>query len=70
MFALLYYDGRDLRTLPLREPRKLLESALASATGEILLSVDASSSELLRVACEHGLEGIVSRHRATAPAIG
>ncbi|WP_234838680.1 hypothetical protein [Sinorhizobium medicae] len=44
MFDLLY-DGRDLRTLPLREPRKLLESALASAIGEILLSVDASGSD-------------------------
>ncbi|RVQ76102.1 non-homologous end-joining DNA ligase [Sinorhizobium medicae] len=64
-FDLPYYAGRDLRGLPQWERRKALESALADARGAIQISeqVDASGAELLRVACEHGLEGIVSKHR-------
>ncbi|MEY9532156.1 ATP-dependent DNA ligase [Sinorhizobium fredii] len=63
-FDLLYYDGRDLRSLPQKERRRMLESILRGVTSAILLSeeVDVSGAELLRVACEHGLEGIVSKH--------
>ncbi|WP_042776643.1 non-homologous end-joining DNA ligase [Sinorhizobium fredii] len=64
-FDLLYLDGRDLRRLPQRERRRLLEPLVAGREGAIRLSeeVDADGEEFLRVACEHGLEGIVAKHR-------
>ncbi|AUX76303.1 ATP-dependent DNA ligase protein [Sinorhizobium fredii] len=64
-FDLLYHDGRDVRGLPQRERRRILESILRGATGGIQLSeeVEANGDELLRVACEHRLEGIVSKNR-------
>ncbi|PDT55153.1 ATP-dependent DNA ligase [Sinorhizobium americanum] len=64
-FDLLYLDGRDLRRLPLSERRRLLESIVAGRAGVIRLSeeVEASGEELFRIACEHGLEGIVAKRR-------
>lgn len=64
-FDLLYYDGRDIRALPQRERRQMLEGVFSSPRGAILLSeeVQADGAELLRVACEHGLEGIISKNR-------
>ncbi|WP_037421747.1 non-homologous end-joining DNA ligase [Sinorhizobium sp. CCBAU 05631] len=64
-FDLLYLDGRDLRRLPLSERRRLLEPIVAGCAGVIRLSeeVEASGEEFFRIACEHGLEGIVAKHR-------
>ncbi|TCN17298.1 bifunctional non-homologous end joining protein LigD [Sinorhizobium americanum] len=65
-FDLLYLDGRDLRRLPLSERRRLLESIIvAGRAGVIRLSeeVEASGEEFFRIACEHGLEGIVAKRR-------
>lgn len=64
-FDLLYIDGRDLRRLPHRERRRLLEPIVAGREGAIRFSeqVEADGDEFLRVACEHGLEGIVAKHR-------
>jgi bifunctional non-homologous end joining protein LigD len=49
-FDLLYLDGRDLRRLPLRERRRLLEPLVAGREGAIRLSeevdADGSSSAL------------------------
>ncbi|WP_192925511.1 non-homologous end-joining DNA ligase [Sinorhizobium medicae] len=63
-FDLLYVDGRDLRRLPLRERRRLLEPLVAGREGAIRLSeeVQADGDEFFRVACEHGLEGIIAKH--------
>ncbi|MBP2235246.1 bifunctional non-homologous end joining protein LigD [Sinorhizobium kostiense] len=64
-FDLLYLDGRDLRRLPLRERRRLLEPIVGGREGAIRLSeeVRAEGEEFLRVACAHGLEGIIAKHR-------
>ncbi|MDX1205062.1 ATP-dependent DNA ligase [Sinorhizobium medicae] len=64
-FDLLYLGGRDLRRLPLRERRRLLEPLVAGREGAIRLSeeVQADGDEFFRVACAHGLEGIIAKHR-------
>ncbi|MEY9629445.1 bifunctional non-homologous end joining protein LigD [Sinorhizobium fredii] len=64
-FDLVYLDGRDLRRLPLLERRRLLEPIVAGGDGVIRLSeeVEADGEEFFRIACEHGLEGIVAKHR-------
>ncbi len=64
-FDLLYLDGCDLRRLPLRERRRLLEPLVAGREGAICLSeeVETDGDEFLRVACAHGLEGIIAKHR-------
>lgn len=64
-FDLLYLNGRDLRRLPQRERRSMLEPILAGKAGAIRLSeeVDATGEQFFRVACEHGLEGIIAKHR-------
>jgi len=65
-FDLLYLDGRDLRRLPQRERRRLLEPLLEGRVGAIRLSeeVDADGETFFRVACELGLEGVIAKHRA------
>jgi bifunctional non-homologous end joining protein LigD len=63
-FDLLYFDGHDLRRSELGVRRHLLEG-LVPADGDIRLSeeVGADGEALLRVACEHGLEGIIAKDR-------
>ncbi|MQW94094.1 non-homologous end-joining DNA ligase [Sinorhizobium fredii] len=63
-FDLLYVDGWDLRRLPLRERRWLLEPIVAGREGAIRLSeeVEADGEEFYRIACAHGLEGIIAKH--------
>ncbi|MGO7922027.1 non-homologous end-joining DNA ligase [Rhizobium ruizarguesonis] len=63
-FDLLYFDGHDLRRSELGVRRHLLEG-LVPADGDIRLSeeVEADGEALLRVACEHGLEGIIAKDR-------
>nr|AOO88639.1 ATP-dependent DNA ligase [Rhizobium leguminosarum bv. trifolii] len=68
-FDLLYFDGHDLRNSELSMRRHLLEDlVLAEGQGDIRLSeeVDADGDTLLRIACEHGLEGIIAK-RLDAP---
>lgn len=67
-FDLLYFDGRDLTGTELSARRHLLEG-LVPAGGEdaIRLSeeIEADGDVLLRIACEHGLEGIIAKDRNT-----
>jgi len=70
VFDLLSLDGRDLRKKSLKERRALL-GRLMSAKGisNYLVYADyveGSGPEFFREACEHGLEGIMSK-RADAP---
>jgi bifunctional non-homologous end joining protein LigD len=68
-FDLLYFDGHDLRQSELSMRRHLLEDLVpASGQGDIRLSeeVDADGATLLRIACEHGLEGIIAKNRNSA----
>lgn len=64
-FDLLYLDGRDLRRLPQRERRQLLEPLLEGRDGAIRLSdaIEADGETVFRVACDLGLEGIVAKDR-------
>ncbi|HYF56120.1 MAG TPA: DNA ligase D [Salinarimonas sp.] len=64
-FDLLYLDGADLRPLPLRERKRMLEHALDDlpAGGVIRLSehLEEDGEAMIRHACRLGLEGIVSK---------
>lgn len=65
-FDLLYFDGHDLTGTELTSRRHLLEG-LVPAGGEdaIRLSeeIEADGEQLLRIACEHDLEGIIAKDR-------
>jgi bifunctional non-homologous end joining protein LigD len=65
-FDLLYFDGRDITGTELGARRHLLE-VLVPAGGEeaIRLSeeIEADGDTLLRIAREHGLEGIIAKRR-------
>ena len=64
-FDLLYLDGMDLSGMALAERRHLLEDLLSGQTGAIRLSeeIEADGAALLKTACQHGLEGIIAKHR-------
>jgi bifunctional non-homologous end joining protein LigD len=56
VFDLLFLEGKDLRSQPLSARRKLLAQLLKKPPVNIRLS-----DELLRVAHESGLEGLVAK---------
>jgi len=62
-FDLLFLDGKDLREQPLSGRRKLLAKLLEKAPENIRLSgeLPGPKDELLRVAQEFGLEGLVAK---------
>ena len=62
-FDLLFLDGKDLRKEPLSTRRKLLGDVLKKAPANIRLSegLQGSKEDLLRVAQEFGLEGLVAK---------
>jgi bifunctional non-homologous end joining protein LigD len=63
VFDLLSLDGTDLRSRPLTERRKLLARLLKKAPDNILFSenISATREELLRVARQFGLEGLIAK---------
>lgn len=67
-FDLLYFDGHDLTRMELSGRRHLLEDLVGESDGPIRLSqeVEADGEALLAAACEHGLEGIIAKHRDSA----
>jgi bifunctional non-homologous end joining protein LigD len=66
-FDLLFLDGEDLRAKPLADRREAL-GYLMRPSGAVVFSTayEGSGADLYRVACEHELEGIVSK-RLDAP---
>lgn len=64
-FDLLYLDGHDLRSLPLRERRDRLEGLVAKQQISIRLSeeVNARGADFLKLACQMDLEGIIAKRR-------
>ena len=64
-FDLLFLDGKDLREQPLSARRKLLGNLLKKPPGNIRLSDElrGSKDELVRVAKEFGLEGLVAKRK-------
>ncbi|MBY2918443.1 ATP-dependent DNA ligase [Rhizobium leguminosarum] len=67
-FDLLYFDGHDLTKMELSGRRHLLEGLIGESGGAIRVSqeVEADGAALLAAACEHGLEGIIAKHRDSA----
>jgi bifunctional non-homologous end joining protein LigD len=63
VFDLLFLEGKDLRKEPLSARRKLLADILKKAPPNIRLSegLRGSKEDLLRVAQEFGLEGLVAK---------
>jgi bifunctional non-homologous end joining protein LigD len=63
VFDLLYLDGYDLRRVPLRERKRLLE-AVVSASPVLRLSehFPGMGEEMLEAARETGIEGIMAKH--------
>lgn len=61
----MYFDGHDLTKMELSGRRHLLEDLIGESEGAIRLSqeVEADGVTLLAAACEHGLEGIIAKHR-------
>ncbi len=61
-FDLLFLDGEILWTKPLAERRAALDALIPSASPIRLSEIyEGDGAELFRVACEHELEGIVSK---------
>jgi bifunctional non-homologous end joining protein LigD len=62
-FDLLWLNDTDLRTSPLSERRRLLQSILPEGSAIISepLSVIGRGSELFKLMCAHDLEGIVAK---------
>ena len=69
VFDAPFFEGHDLRALPLRERRQLLKEFLAEkATEHVRFSdnFDADPASLLRSACQMQMEGVIAK-RADAP---
>jgi bifunctional non-homologous end joining protein LigD len=64
-FDLLELNGADLRPLPLSERWAMLAEILVGASPGIEISphLDHGGEEMLRHACELGLEGIVAKRK-------
>ncbi len=65
LFDLPYYDGHDLRAVPLHERRALLQALLAEPPPEIRFSevFDAPPRDIVASACKIGLEGIIGKRK-------
>jgi bifunctional non-homologous end joining protein LigD len=69
VFDLPFYEGRDLRGLPLSDRRALLASVLEKkGSDQLRFSADfvADPASILQSACKMGLEGLIAK-RADAP---
>ena len=66
-FDLLYLNGKDLTRASLVERKALLKALLkkASANGPLRFSAhfETDGAAMLKAACSHGLEGIISKRR-------
>ncbi|MBT2322002.1 DNA ligase D [Variovorax paradoxus] len=65
LFDLPYYDGHDLRGVPLVERREFLRSLLADPPPGIRFSeaFDASPRDIVASACKLGLEGVIGKRK-------
>ena len=63
VFDILWYDGKDLRELPLRERQAILKEILPADNDQIRLSkvFEASGIEFFEAAQKLGLEGIIAK---------
>lgn len=64
VFDLLWLEGRDLRKLPLTERRQILEGIIPeSSVIRFSEALDASGTELYKLALASGLEGIIAKRK-------
>jgi len=66
LFDLPYFDGRDLRDLPLERRRAVLRGLLLAAPSDRVRfseAFDAAPSGIIASACKLGLEGIIAKRR-------
>ena len=69
VFDAPFFEGRDLRQLPLKERRAILARAFEAIDSDLVRlsrGFDADGPSLLASACKRGLEGIIGK-RADAP---
>jgi bifunctional non-homologous end joining protein LigD len=68
LFDVPYYDGHDLRRVPLVERREFLRGLLAKAPAGIRLSeaFDAAPKDIIASACKLGLEGIIGKRKESS----
>lgn len=61
-FDLVFLDGEDLRARPLEE-RRLALGGIVPSGGAVVMSEEfaGAGADLFRIACQHELEGIVSK---------
>jgi bifunctional non-homologous end joining protein LigD len=62
-FDLLYFNGYDLRKLPLSERKALLQKIIAKTDIQFSESFEIDGREMYKHACKTGLEGVVSKVR-------
>jgi bifunctional non-homologous end joining protein LigD len=62
-FDLLWLDGKDLRSRPLRERKRLLRRIMPRVQSRVRYVdyVEGRGVDLFRAACEHDIEGIVAK---------
>jgi bifunctional non-homologous end joining protein LigD len=61
VFDLLYVDGHDLRTLPLRRRKEILSQIVNLPNVRVSEHIEQHGREFYRVVAEQGLEGIVAK---------
>ena len=68
LFDLPYYDGRDIRAVPLEQRRELLKAIVARRANDSLRfseAFDGAGNDILRAACRLGLEGVIGKRRGS-----
>ena len=67
-FDLLWFDGEDLRSRPLVERKRLLQSIVPAQPSVLMYAehIERSGVEFFRLACEQDLEGIVAKAKRGA----
>ncbi|HYJ19833.1 MAG TPA: non-homologous end-joining DNA ligase, partial [Burkholderiales bacterium] len=66
LFDLPYYDGNDLRAVPLSTRRKVLRGILPKKKSGMLFfseEIAESSQDILTAACRLGMEGVIGKRR-------
>jgi len=66
VFDLPFYNGYDMRAVPLIERRALLQSIVRKSTSNIIRyseDFDAPASDLITAACRLGLEGVIGKRK-------
>ena len=66
MFDLPFYDGHDLRAVPLTERKQLLSSLLKNSSSALIRfsdTFDVPQRDVLGSACKLGLEGVIGKRK-------